>query len=129
MKKQWSVRVPDEVWSIIESHAALHRVSAAEAMSDLVRRGHSQPDATAVFVELSCLKELVKQSSADVRDQIRAVETKVDALPSKAFVHAWSVFSADISGISTGTFGQSKLVLSVKAKPKDRNAAGSPPSS
>ena len=118
MTKAWSVRVPDDVWSIIESHAALKHVSAAEAMSDLVRRGQNQPDAASVFAELSNLQALIKQSAANLHEHIRAAEHKVDALPSKEFIQTRSIFNAEISGTSTGKFGTSAIALGVKAKAK-----------
>jgi len=107
MSKSWSVRVQDDVWSIIEGYAAQHQVSAAEAMSALVKRGHSQPDAAQVLSELSELKEMVKTVRTEIYDR--------------------SIFNAEITGTSSGgVLGKRSITLSVKKSTKPNAGAAAP---
>lgn len=116
MSKQWTVRVPDEVWAIIQSHAALHRISDAKAMAELVKAAANQPNATTVTGELQQLHAEIIQELTTVREQLQTMVTHVDALPTKAFIQNHSIFNAEITGTNSGRLSTSEITLKVSKK-------------
>lgn len=108
MSKPWSVRVPDDVWAIIESTAALHGISSAEAMARLVRSGHA-----AEVTPLAPLPPPVDLSG--IEQALAEVRGRLGALDKGALNTYRAIKNLELEGVLVaGLLGDRKVTLKAK---------------